>query len=657
MTLRKLIYFATCAFVFVAVAWADTAELYGRADGVSDPQLSPNGNKLALQCAPEGVPALCVFDIVNGGESLLIPLGAEKRLGNFYWVNDTYLVFDFSVFETIQTGSGMRDYDFYRAVAFDTSKNKAVMLMRDERNQIDGTQIVAFLPGKKDKVLMTATTVNTSRGANRFTQIDDKEGFKFSLATFEVSLATGKSKRKKTFVPEVSRSLFKPDGEILAQIFENDTNPSDSKRDYSIRVGKTPIFEAENVEISDFSLYGYDADSNKLVVFFDQAARNGLYHMDVANGALNPVQLDGEDAGRAAPIIDPQTQSLVGLEYTNDLDIQMFIHPKLKAVHAKMKNTLAGKSVTIGSWDAARNKFVVRAQAPGKPSEYYVFNSKTGELGGVGNQASHMTDVEMGTVSAINYSARDGLNIPGYLTLPPGKTRADGPFKLVVMPHGGPAARVTADFDWWVQAFAAEGYAVLQPNFRGSTGYGQAFAAAGYGAFGDEMITDVIDGARWAEAQGIAKSGGYCAVGASYGGYSALMMAVLDSGKLGCAASVNGVTDPLIRKSRFSAGSESENYLTRSMGLDEFSSDAETQAITPRKRTEEITAPVLLIHGKEDTRVRFTQAEIMAEKMNRKPGFKLVEMPGEDHFLQSTKARHLVLSETLGFVAANHPAR
>ena len=171
------------------------------------------------------------------------------------------------------------------------------------------------------------------------------------------------------------------------------------------------------------------------------------------------------------------------------------------------------------------------------------------------------------------------------------------------------------------------------------------------------MVDDVIDGAAWAIAQGIAKPDGYCIAGGSYGGYSALMVAARDSGQVKCAISVNGVTDPILRLSEYTPDSNAYNHYELMLGSGRFSDDASRAAIMPVRQAGAMSAPILIMHGREDTRVPFRQFTRMREATGNRPNFTFVEMEGEDHFLQSTYARSDVLNRTLTFLEAHHPVQ
>lgn len=638
-----------------AYAQSDFAELYGRADGLSSPVISPNGENIAAQCAPSGTPSICIFDIVNGAEPIYIAFSETQRLSDYYWVNDKAFVYTYSRVDRLQTRDGVDDYLFRRAIAFDLETQKSAALLSDEAGLLNTSNVLAFLPDKDRKVLMAAPVQNMTRSQSRFTQLQVDEGNDWSWGYFEVDLKTGKSKKKKTLSPKTIQTILRPNGSIVAELRVTDNNSRDDRRNYSVIANGKAVYEALNVKISNFSLLGYDTETVGLVVFFNTPERDGLFTMSLEDGSLSPITVDGKSVGRAAPIIDRYQQSLVGFSYTNDLDVQVFTDPVLKGVQAKLQNVLKGQTILLNAWDAEKSKIVVSAEANGKPASYYVFNTKAGELGGLGSLASHIQPGMTGDVFAIEYAAQDGMVIPGYLTLPPGMAEADGPFPLIVMPHGGPQSRDTAQFDWWTQAYAAEGYAVLQPNFRGSTGYGAAHQAAGFGEYGGKMVTDVTDAAAWAVEAGVAKPGGYCVVGASYGGYSAMMSAILDTTRVKCAISVNGVSDPMNWKSQFYDGGNSDNYITRYLGADEYSRE-QAAAITPSARARELIAPILLLHGEDDMRVPVQQSKSMARALSGNPGAQLVVIESADHFLQTTKARNAVLSHSLEFLQTHHQA-
>jgi dipeptidyl aminopeptidase/acylaminoacyl peptidase len=172
---------------------------------------------------------------------------------------------------------------------------------------------------------------------------------------------------------------------------------------------------------------------------------------------------------------------------------------------------------------------------------FYLVDFATGRADIAGESYPGLAGVTLGEVRFIDYAARDDVEIPAFLTLPPGLGEKNLP--LVVLPHGGPHAHDTGDFNWWTQFLATRGYAVLQPQFRGSTGYGAAHRKAGYGQWGGLMQDDVTDGVKAMIKNGLADPARICIAGASYGGYAALAGAAFTPEMYACAISVNGISD------------------------------------------------------------------------------------------------------------------
>jgi dipeptidyl aminopeptidase/acylaminoacyl peptidase len=240
----------------------------------------------------------------------------------------------------------------------------------------------------------------------------------------------------------------------------------------------------------------------------------------------------------------------------------------------------------------------------------------------------------------------DGAPMPGYLTLPSGHTGRNLP--AVVLPHGGPYSRDSWGFDPLVQLLASRGYAVLQVNYRGSTGYGEAWLAAGFQGWGTVMHDDITAAARWLVADGIADPRRLCIVGWSYGGYAALIGAVKQPDLYRCAVSIAGVSDlkAIAREdNRFYGGAAAARQSTGTQDLDSQS---------PRARAAEIKAPVLLVHGHADVSVVVDHSEKMADALKRagKPHELLVIRNG-DHSLRMPAMRQALYERLAAFLAAN----
>jgi dipeptidyl aminopeptidase/acylaminoacyl peptidase len=229
-----------------------------------------------------------------------------------------------------------------------------------------------------------------------------------------------------------------------------------------------------------------------------------------------------------------------------------------------------------------------------------------------------------------------------------------------VLPHGGPAVRDAPGFDWWAQALAAQGYAVLQVNYRGSDGFGWAFLSAGFGQWGRKMQTDLSDGVRYLASQGTIDPKRVCIVGASYGGYAALAGATLDKGVYRCAVSVAGPSDlhRMIADDKGDMGRQGvgvERYWGRFMGAANVN-DPSLDAISPDKFADRVDIPVLLIHGADDTTVPFVQSQLMADALRRAgKSVELVTLKHEDHYLSHGDTRLQMLGATIDFLEKNDP--
>ncbi len=238
--------------------------------------------------------------------------------------------------------------------------------------------------------------------------------------------------------------------------------------------------------------------------------------------------------------------------------------------------------------------------------------------------------------------------------MPPGLEPKSLP--LVVFPHGGPYARDTGGFDWWTQFLATRGYVVLQPQFRGSKGFGAELARAGNRQWGRGMQDDISAGVRDLIAKGVVDPKRVCIVGASYGGYAALAGAAFTPDLYACAASVNGIADiPQMlgfEKEKW-GGEESDayNYWKNLIGN---ASDEAVIRSSPSRSIDTIRAPILLIHGTADTVVPPSQSRNFAQLLNRHGKHcELVELPTEDHWLSTGQSRLTMLQSLEAFLAAN----
>lgn len=359
-------------------------------------------------------------------------------------------------------------------------------------------------------------------------------------------------------------------------------------------------------------------------------------------------------------VTHPRTRLMIGASTDGENGTSYeFLDPDAERAWRSVSAAFRGKRVQFVSWSEDMRQIVAVTEGDGDPGTYQLIDLDR-RLAEVIGSRYPLEPGQVGEVRPISYTAADGMRIPGYLTLPPGVTDPKG-LPLVVLPHGGPAARDTLGFDWWSQALASRGYAVLQPNFRGSDGLGQAHLEAGYGQWGRKMQTDLSDGVRWLASEGIIDPARVCIVGASYGGYAAMAGPTLDPGVYRCAVAVAGVSDlrAMVQWTSAQAGglrdAPAVRYWNRFMGAERLG-DRDLDAISPAKLAARADAPILLLHGRDDTVVPFIQSQIFADALRAagKP-YELVVLSGEDHWLSRAETRRRMLNETVRFLELHNP--
>ena len=293
--------------------------------------------------------------------------------------------------------------------------------------------------------------------------------------------------------------------------------------------------------------------------------------------------------------------------------------------------------------------FMIRARSDSRPNEYYVFDLKLKRLYFLISERPQIDSRQMAAVEPVSYEARDGLKIPAYITYPMGRPRGNLP--AIVLPHGGPTSRDTLDFDYLAQFLANRGYLVLQPNFRGSSGYGVEFEDAGKKQWGGVMQDDLTDGTKWLVAQGLADPARICIVGWSYGGYAALMGAIKTPDLYRCAASINGVANlPALVgfDKKFIGGT----LWTKSITLDEEG----RRAASPYHNADAVKIPVFLAAAKDDARVPYRQSKRFYNKIKRRVTAVYVELKTGGHSLDHEEARLRMLKKLDAFLAEHLPA-
>jgi pimeloyl-ACP methyl ester carboxylesterase len=336
---------------------------------------------------------------------------------------------------------------------------------------------------------------------------------------------------------------------------------------------------------------------------------------------------------------DEWTQKVIGYVVDADMPEYHYFDPAREALQKGLEQAFPGLSVHELSTDLAGDKAILKVEGPRMPPSYYLFDHRTHHATAIAASYPDLNDSELGEVKPYDYTARDGLRIPAYLTLPPGRPAKNLP--LVVMPHGGPDTRDDMKFDFLREFLASRGYVVLQPNFRGSYGYGMPFTKAGLHQWGLKMQDDISDSVKKVIADGIADPKRVCIFGRAYGGYAAL-------------AGASNLPDMLgYNKRQYREDFTNGNWDTTRMG-DMFTDSAQLDATSPQLHVASVKVPVLLLHTEQDVTVPIEQSEKMATALqNAGKKYDFVRIDGDDHYLSVSQTRLRLLQEVEKFLAAN----
>lgn len=373
----------------------------------------------------------------------------------------------------------------------------------------------------------------------------------------------------------------------------------------------------------------------------------GLYRLDPETHEVELVYAHPEvDIDHL--LFDAEGKSLVGVRVYTDRPQYHWLLPDhpLTRLYGALQRAFGGEEAEITSLSDDGTRAVVFVWSDVNPGEYFLLDTRTMRADPLPPARAWIDPRAMRPKEAIRLESRDGLPLHGYVTRPEGA----GPHPMVVVPHGGPhGVRDTWGFDPEVQLLASRGYAVLQVNFRGSSGYGAAFRNAGFRRWGTDVQNDIADATRWAIREAITEEGRVCIFGSSFGGYSALMSAVREPELYRCAIGFAGVYDlELMHTTADIPNSRlGRAYLDDAIGQD----NEQLRQQSPARNAERIAIPILLIHGTEDWRVDFQQARTMTQVLDRanKP-YEWMALKGEGHGIANEAVREEVFARILSFL-------
>ena len=620
---------------------------YGALPSLELVQVSPSGRRLAFVTVSGEQRVLVLLDLETRAQIGGVDVG-QAKVRDLEWIGEERVLITTSKTETVPQ-LGLFNAELFSGQIYDPGANRIVAMLANSR-------------GLFPALFSTPDVIDAAGGSQVLVRAFSFENPE-RTDLFSIDLATGRARLAEVMGVAVTDYILGADGESIAR---SEYEPRSQTWSLYLRQGgsfrKTWDTTAP-IDQPNLMGLGLSGDSVVLAAERPDLSQPGredaeFFDVNLASGDWRAVRFDFNPQ---ALVFHPATHRLMGATRLDDDGRRYaFADPQARQLWETALRAFAGRSPELVSWSDDLKKAVVFTSGPRDSGSYHLLDLDAARVTPAGGAYSAITPDQVAPVRSITYAAGDGLQIHGFLTLPPGREDARG-LPLVVLAHGGPASRDIVGFDWWGQALASRGYAVLQANFRGSTGYGDEFMEAGYGEWGRKMQTDLSDGVRYLAEQDLIDPRRVCIVGASYGGYAALAGVTVQQDIYRCAVSVAGISDlRRMVEEEASDGARRENvtvrYWNRFMGADRLG-DRSLDERSPVKLAEQAGAPILLLHGRDDSVVPIDQSRIMANALRRagKP-VEFVELEGEDHWLSRGDTRQRMLTETVAFLQANNPA-
>lgn len=590
---------------------------FARAPTYTDVQIAPDGKHLAAIAEQQGTKILTVFDRKSMQVTAAASAAQEGDIEQFWWANDDRLLYTVSVpaeYQEAAVGNGNlyamnsdgRRHEIIFGFQAQEDKFVSTTLFKQRKATRADFEIVDMLPDKKHWIKVAVYPVHL---VNDFWQ-RDSEAYP---RVIELNVKNGRKRRAEALPLPGAIAITDRGGELRASIGQDDEAYLEVHwKDYD---GDWQVFDLQKAGIVGAKPFSFSADSTTLLIKGqpDEGGPQAIYRLNLTDGTHTLVH-QNEAGDVVSPVLDMSTREAVALysqpghshyEYLvgNENDTVRY--------HKSLRQQFDGQNVRITSHTEDGTELIAHISGSTNPGEFYLLYTDSNQLQSLFATHGWLDRSQLRPQQPVIIPVRDGVQLPGYITLPEDNAGA-GP--LVVMIHGGPHG----PRDWWaydpvLQMLVSRGYAVLQVNYRGSGGFGSYFQAAGHGEWGGKMQDDITDATRWAIEQGYADAGRICIYGASYGGYAALMGAVKEPDMYQCAIGQAGVYDlaTMFRTGDIPEQRTGKAYLRRALGTD----PGKLQARSPVHQAGSIKADVLLIHGGKDKRVPPVHAEMIREAL------------------------------------------
>ncbi len=588
-------------------------EYFAKLPKFSTPVISPYGNKMAATLTFEGKETVVMMDYKAGKKfeiSNFVPLHSGDRFFNWYrWVNDERLVLSvrlitewqnekYTAARIASVGSDGEGFFFFKTKANSRGLYKQF------------SEVISWLKHDPKHILASLDREKL-----------DNSGF--FPTVHKVNVDTGK------------RELIQDPARLIRDWVADDLG--------GIRIGVS--YERLSSKDARRKIHYRETSNSPWEVIHNERI--------LEHSSMYPRRFDREDPN----LLLVTSDGLVNKENDED-DIDYFIYDlkgrkingpyvddQEEKIRKMVKEALPNAKIKIVSEDNDRERFIIEVYADTIPAQYFFYDKKQNVFLLVGREHPELMNKPLAEMRRVTYKARDGMEIPGFLTLPLGVKESNLP--VIIYPHGGPWARDYWGFDRYVQFLANRGYAVFQPQFRGSTGFGIQHEEAGYKQWGLAMQDDLTDGAEWLIKKGIADPNRICIMGGSYGGYAAAMGLIKTPELYRCGVSINGVMDfpELIRNINL--------YYFGSFAAS-INSKYGSGKVSPLHQADKIKAPLLLIHGEKDAIVAFKESEKMAKKMRKlKKEVEFIPLPGGEHW-RTTEPNELIKFKAMERFFAKH---
>ncbi len=619
-------------------------DVFGALPQVTSVAVAPDGKRLAWGDNKNEEQRVVIVDIAALAATRAVPLGKGAKLRRLVWSDGQTLLIIASISIPSPDKKG-KSWEFFRASSVNAATGEAHMLLPDagKSGTVSNVELVAAQISSPDTVVMSSYAYDpTMRSRQSSFYINaglDQSGWTRSL--YRVDTRTGNGKLAEEGSPYIDQWALGPDGEAVAY---SEWRKEDKRYVISARTGRhwQEIYRLESGEVP--RILGVEPAG--LMLLGRLAGPHRVVWRLPIHGTGITEMLAAKDADFESCDVDPYTGALTAC-YASGMRADVhWVDDQARQRDARLRHAFTDRMVELISESRDHQKVVARVQTGAIAPIVYLIDFATNRANVIGEEYPGLVDQKLGEVREFHYSARDGTDIPAYLTLPPGIHDAKN-LPLVVLLHDGPAMHDEGGFEWIRQFLASLGYLVMQPQFRGSDGLGDAFRDAGKNQWGGLMQDDVSDGVLALEKQGLADAHRVCIAGAGYGGYAALAGATFTPELYACAASINGPGDlPLL------VSGQPESW------SDQIGSqlDPTVAARSPARAAGRIRAPILLLHSADDSVVPISQSEIMAAALKRAgKNYKLVRLPGDDHWLSRAASRVEMLRQLRDFLGQNLP--